>query len=158
MDTTPRLALPYLQQNQAQKHVTLNDALRRLDALVQMHVLSAATSGPPASPADGDAYLLPAEPLSADWSIASEGQLAVFQDGAWEFLTPHTGWLVFDAESGALLLFDGSDWTNLSERSFSKLGINTNASDTNRLSVKADAELLTHDDVTNEGYTIIERS
>jgi hypothetical protein len=148
MDTTPRLALPYLQQNQAQKHVTLNDALRRLDALVQMHVLSAATSGPPASPADGDAYLLPAEPLSADWSIASEGQLAVFQDGTWEFLTPRTGWLVFDAESGALLLFDGSGWTNLSDRSFSKLGINTDASDTNRLSVKADAELLSHDDVT----------
>ena len=34
MDQTSRLALPYLLPNQAQKHVTHNEALRRLDALV----------------------------------------------------------------------------------------------------------------------------
>ena len=32
MDTSPNLALPYLLANQAQKHVTVNEALRRLDA------------------------------------------------------------------------------------------------------------------------------
>ncbi len=32
MTETPNLALPYLQSQQAQKHVTLNETLRRLDA------------------------------------------------------------------------------------------------------------------------------
>ena len=60
MDTSPNLALPYLLANQAQKHVTVNEALRRLDALVQLSVLSASLAAPPASPADGDRYIVPA--------------------------------------------------------------------------------------------------
>lgn len=38
MDTSPRLTLPYLMPNQAQKHVTHNEALRQLDVLVQLAV------------------------------------------------------------------------------------------------------------------------
>lgn len=37
-ETTPRLALPYLMPAQAQKHVTHNEALRMLDALVQLRL------------------------------------------------------------------------------------------------------------------------
>ena len=33
-DFTEHLSLPYLISNQAQKHVTLNESLRKLDALV----------------------------------------------------------------------------------------------------------------------------
>ena len=34
-DATPRLGLPWLMPAQAQKHVTVNESLGRLDALVQ---------------------------------------------------------------------------------------------------------------------------
>ena len=42
-ETSPRLDLPYIQPSQAQKHVTHNESLQRLDALVQMTVLALAT-------------------------------------------------------------------------------------------------------------------
>ena len=42
-DFTARLNLPYLAAGQMQKHVTLNTALTRLDALLQTAVVSATT-------------------------------------------------------------------------------------------------------------------
>ncbi len=36
MPATPNLGLPYLAANQAQKHVTVNESLRLLDALIQI--------------------------------------------------------------------------------------------------------------------------
>ena len=37
-DTTPNLALPFILPSQAQKHVTHNEALQQLDAVVQLAV------------------------------------------------------------------------------------------------------------------------
>ena len=53
-DTTTHLGLPYLLAAQAQKHVTHNEALRLLDAMVQLSVLDRTRTAPPASPADGN--------------------------------------------------------------------------------------------------------
>ena len=36
--TSPRLALPFIQPSQAQKHVTHNEALQLLDAVVQLRI------------------------------------------------------------------------------------------------------------------------
>jgi hypothetical protein len=47
MDTT-HLLLPYLLASQAQKHVTHNEALRLLDAMVQLAVLDRTRTVPPA--------------------------------------------------------------------------------------------------------------
>ncbi|MFN7166888.1 MAG: hypothetical protein ACK4NV_07585 [Pannonibacter sp.] len=38
-DLTPRVGLPILLPNQAQKRVTLHTSLRRLNTLAQLHVL-----------------------------------------------------------------------------------------------------------------------
>ncbi|MFC3119936.1 DUF2793 domain-containing protein [Jhaorihella thermophila] len=57
-DLSPRLGLPYLLPSQAQKHVTHNEALRLLDALVQLTVESFEALTPPASPADGECHAL----------------------------------------------------------------------------------------------------
>jgi len=53
MSASPNLKLPYLDQNQNQKTVTHNAALRMLDALVQLQIQSSALAAPPASPGDG---------------------------------------------------------------------------------------------------------
>ena len=53
-DTSTHLGLPYLLAAQAQKHVTHNEALRLLDAMVQLSVLDRTRTTPPASPVDGD--------------------------------------------------------------------------------------------------------
>ena len=47
---SPNLSLPYIQQNQAQKHVTHNEGMRLLDGVVQLSVLSRAQTAPPANP------------------------------------------------------------------------------------------------------------
>ena len=54
MDSTPNLDLPYIAAAQAQKHVTHNEAIRALDAIVQLAVLDRDLAAPPASPGDGD--------------------------------------------------------------------------------------------------------
>ena len=57
MDNTPNLQLPYLMAAQAQKHVTHNEALRALDAIVQLLVLDKDLASLPGSPTDGSRYI-----------------------------------------------------------------------------------------------------
>lgn len=93
MDMTPRLQLPYIASQQAQKQVTYNEAMRRLDTLVHPVVKSRTLATPPGSPAEGDAYLVAASP-TGDWA-GKDGRIAVFVDGAWMFHAPLDGWLLF---------------------------------------------------------------
>ena len=51
------MALPLIDAAQAQKHVTHNEALRLLDALVQLAVESRTLTAPPGSPAEGACYI-----------------------------------------------------------------------------------------------------
>ena len=59
-DLSPNLSLPYLAPAQAQKHVTHNEALTLLDAVVQLAVASRSQSEPPVDPAPGARYIVPA--------------------------------------------------------------------------------------------------
>ncbi len=86
-DATPHLSLPYLAAAQAQKHVTVNEALALLDALTGCAVLSRALAAEPAAPSEGDAYLLPAGSAGADWEGRPAGSLMRFEAGVWS-LTP----------------------------------------------------------------------
>ncbi|MCB1450092.1 MAG: DUF2793 domain-containing protein [Nitratireductor sp.] len=90
MDNTNRLAMPYLLPSQAQKHVTHNEALAVLDALVQPVVHSPPSNTVPAMPEEGDTYIVGSGP-EGQWAGHS-GEIAVCQDGAWRFLQPLDGW------------------------------------------------------------------
>ena len=65
--TSTLLSLPYIQPAQAQKHVTHNEALRILDALVQLAVESRALTEPPAIAVDGARYIVAAG-ATGDWA------------------------------------------------------------------------------------------
>ena len=144
-DRSPLLDLPYIQPSQAQKHVTHNEALRRLDVLVQLNVKGIGNTTPPAAPAEGDVYALG---LGADgvWS-GQDTMLAAFQDGSWFFVQPQTGWRTWDAQSDVLRVWDGSSWTPVGAEpeTLSQLGVNATADPVNRLSVSSDATLFNHD-------------
>lgn len=112
MDETPNLRLPYLAAAQAQKHVTHNEAIRALDAVIQIAVISKDTASPPASPADGDRYIV-APPPSGDWS-GHDGNIAAFQDGAWMFYEPRKGWLAWVEDESRFHVHDGAAWSALS--------------------------------------------
>lgn len=150
MEETPNLALPYLSPSQAQKHVTHNEALRALDALVQLSVRDRDVPAPPPAPAEGDRYLIAASPTGA--FAGKAGQIAAWQDGTWAFYPPREGWLVLVQNGKALLAYMNGAWTPLSGPNavaeLAKLGVNTTPTGSNRLAVKTDAVLFSHDDVT----------
>lgn len=109
-DTSSNLILPYLAAGQAQKHVTVNETIQRLDALVQLAVASATTSAQPASPADGALYVLPAGKTGADWDAMGDSALAYYRDGAWEEIAPREGWLAYVKDSDQLVHYAGAAW------------------------------------------------
>ncbi|WP_236960835.1 DUF2793 domain-containing protein [Methylobacterium durans] len=131
MSTTRHLALPLLAAAQAQKHVTHNEALALLDALVQLACLDKDRTAPPASPAEGDRYLLAAQNPTGAWAGLS-GQIACFEDGVWIGLQPRPGWLAYLVDEAELYLCTGGGWTPLrttlqSLQNLTRLGINTAA-------------------------------
>jgi len=149
MEQSPRLSLSYVAPAQAQKHVTVNETFRRLDALVQLTVQSRSVAAEPASPTEGDGYILPASPAGAAWDNYAAGDVAVFQDGAWVSIQSVAGLRAFVVDEGDLVAYDGAAWSAIATGEESdKFGVNTAADATNRLSVKSDAVLFSHDDVT----------
>lgn len=149
MTDTPNLGLPYIDGGQAQKHVTHNEALRMLDAAIQIAVLDRTRMAPPASPTEGQRHVVAAGASEA-WAGHAHA-IATWQDGAWAFLAPKAGWCIWSIADDVMLVFDGAAWRdlrNLALDNAAHLGVNTAADATNRLSVKSDAVLLSHDDVT----------
>lgn len=143
-ELSPRLGLPFLMAAQAQKHVTHNEALLRLDQVTQLVLQALAATEPPEDPAEGQVWALGPAP-AGDWA-GQGGDLAAWFDGAWHFVTPAPGWQAgFGAE---LRIFDGSDWVApgaVTLDNLPGLGINATHDATNRLSVSAPATLLGHE-------------
>lgn len=138
---TPRLELPLLAASQAQKHVTHNDALLALDALMHLAVIER-RAAPPAAPGEGSRYLVEA---GAGGAFAGQaGKVALFEDGGWRFLAPRQGWLLWVAQEQVPLVHDGAGWTELKTRAADRLGIGTSADATNRLAVASPAALFSH--------------
>lgn len=105
---TTNLLLPFLAAGQAQKHVTVNEALRMLDGIVQLSVIEADRADPPASPSDGDRYIVPAAATGA-WT-GWQNSVALWTDGAWMRLPPRPGWMAWNLEASQLLMFSGTAW------------------------------------------------
>jgi hypothetical protein len=108
MAKTAQLNLPLLMPSQAQKHVTVNEALVRLDAAVQLRVESSAVLVPPELASDGTSFLVPADG-SGPWQ-GKAGQIAVWSNGGWIYLAPKPGWRVWDESLGGYRIFDGTEW------------------------------------------------
>lgn len=149
-DATTRHRLPFIMPAQAQKHVTHNEALRQLDFLANLQVLARDAVAPPPAPEPGDCYIVGKQATGA-WA-GHDGDVAAFIDGGWLFAEPFNGLRAYDLGIGALIRYDGALWQNVTSASGigtpDELGVNTDADRTNRLAVKSDAVLFSHDDVT----------
>lgn len=144
-DTSPRLGLPYIQPSQAQKHVTHNEALRRLDTVTQLTIIDFAAETPPVLPGDGQIWALGADP-TGDWA-GQGGRLAVADSTGWQFITPQEGWLAWGIAPGELRIWTGGTWSAAAAGipdQVASLGISAAADVVNRLSVASEAVLLSH--------------
>ena len=142
-ENTTWLKLPYLAAGQAQKHVTHNEALRMLDAIVHIRVEDRGREAPPALPEDGQRFALGAVPSGA--FAGKAGMIAARQDGAWAFYQPYAGWIIWDAAEAEFLVHDGEGWRAVFDpQNLRLLGVNTSADEINRLAVSSAATLLTH--------------
>ncbi|WP_428542644.1 DUF2793 domain-containing protein [Profundibacter sp.] len=144
MTNTPNLSLPYLAAAQAQKHVTVNEALSLIDALAQMAVVAVGATSPPATPAEGDRHIIGSSATGA-WS-GWDNSIALFSGGAWLRLIPQVGWMAWDVSASELLVWNGSAWVSFvpNLQNLAGVGIGTSSDATNRLAVSATATLLNH--------------
>jgi hypothetical protein len=148
MADTPNLGLPYIMAAQAQKHVTHNEAIRALDALVHLAVIDRDRTTPPASPADGDRHIIGTGSTGA-WS-GHDLEVAAFQDGGWAYFAPRPGWRAWIVQESALRTWNGTAWVLIGgggdsgDAIFDSVGINATADETNRLALSSPAALFNH--------------
>lgn len=143
-DFSPVIGFPYLLSNQSMKHVTVNESLRLLDGLVHLSVQDRVQTAPPGSVAEGDRYLI-ASSAAGDWS-GHDGELALYSDGGWIFLTPVTGWRAWVISEAELLVFDGNEWRSAGSdtlQDLTLLGLGATADASNPLLAKLNASLFT---------------
>ncbi|MFB9224425.1 DUF2793 domain-containing protein [Paracoccus cavernae] len=107
-NATSNHALPLLMPAQAQKHVTVNEALQRLDGMVDLVLQSTERSTPPATVADGLCWAVPQGAVNA-WE-GRAGQIAIGANGGWVFVPPRMGSRAFVADRGVQAVHTGQIW------------------------------------------------
>ena len=114
MTETTRLKLPLLAAAQAQKHVTINEALTLLDLLTGViPALSRAHTAPPGGDSDGDVYLLAGAGTGA-WAGYDADDVAMMIDGGWRRALPAAGMIASLAdEGGKLVYWTGAAWAEV---------------------------------------------
>ena len=112
MSNTLRLNMPLLDAAQAQKHVTINEALVRADALGAGQAESRSLSTPPASPVDGTAFIV-GQSATDDWS-GQENAIALFLNGGWEFVPPWSGARFWVEDESTQAVFTAGGWRSAS--------------------------------------------
>lgn len=141
MPQTDNLKINLLSQNQAQKEVTVNEALLILDIIQNNGIKDKDLAAPPSSPASGDAYIVAASPTGA-W--VNKAKSVAWYNQTWRFISPKEGFTFWVNDENKLYSYDGSQWveTYSEFQNLSKLGINATADNTNRLTVQSDATLF----------------
>lgn len=141
--TTARHQIPHVLPSQAQKHVTVNMALNRIDTLLQLGVVSRAQATPPGAPVTGEAHIV-APGGTGDWA-GHDGQVAVWDGIGWVFAAPQDGWITHVADEDTICRYLGG-WAPLPSASQTALlGINGTADAGNRLLVQSTGVLFNHD-------------
>ncbi len=108
---TTHLLLPYILAAQAQKHATHNEDVRLHDAIVQLSVPDRDLTAPPASPADGDRYIVASGATGpwAGWDL----NVTTWVDGFGMRLVPRLGWLAWIAAEATFFVWNGSAWQSV---------------------------------------------
>lgn len=108
MASTPILPFAVWASGTNQNSIPANDNALRLEAM-NREIISQAVTAQPASPADGDTYIIAATHTGAQWAGFSPKDIAIFKGGTWYAWAPVEGLVVNVA--GSLFKYDGGAWT-----------------------------------------------
>ena len=107
MTTTTHLAITLVEQAHAQKEVTVNTALAKIDAILNTGAKSRVTATPPGSPAAGDVYIVGPSPTGA-W--AGQANAIAYYDQSWKFIAPNEGMALWVNDEDVPYIYSGSVW------------------------------------------------
>lgn len=93
---------------QAQKEVTVNEALALLDCAVQPVVVSVAPAGVPGAPVPGQSWIV-GSGATGDWA-GQDGALATWTAGGWRFIVPFDGMAVWSIADAVPVLRTSGAW------------------------------------------------
>lgn len=143
-DDTTILSLPLILPAQAQKHVTHNEALVKLDLMVQLAVINRTLTTPPPLPSIGDRHIVAAG-ATGPW-VGQSGRIALYTQAGWQFTAPLPGWQAYVMSEQQMAFYNGLTWIALSDGPFTvgQLGVSATPDATNRLAVSSPATLLNH--------------
>jgi Protein of unknown function (DUF2793) len=102
---TPRLEMPLLFAGQSQKEGFVNEAVTRIDALLHGAIEGEAAT-PPASPTDGQCWLIGAGP-TGEWA-GQAGKIAARQAGNWLFFAPRDGMKLLNRATGQEIRYNAA--------------------------------------------------
>jgi hypothetical protein len=159
MTDSPNLALPFIEGGELLPDVTLNEALRLMDTLVQLAVGDRDLNAPPSSPVEGQRWIVKASPSPTGAWAGHGNHVAAWQDGGWTFSVPKAGWLAFVVDEGVLIAWSGTAWAAALDvmggittlQNLSLLGVGTTADSSNPLSAKLNNALWTARTVAEGG-------
>lgn len=107
-EATDRLALPLLAAGQAQKEMYHNEALVRLDLLVQAAAEAFGLNAAPGDPLPGQCWIVGADPegewLGHAWAVAG------WTEGGWRFAPPHEGMRLWLGREEGYAVFSAGQW------------------------------------------------
>lgn len=107
MATTPHLGMTLVEQAQAQKEVTVNMALMRIDALLNSSAIAQNLTAPPAEPQEGDVYIV-APSATGEWA-GKDKHIAYF-DQIWRFIIPNEGMMLWVQDDEAFYVYSAGNW------------------------------------------------
>jgi len=108
--TDPNLGLAYgWTLGESGWHTGMDANLKRLGAIVGLSVKDRDLTAPPASPTEGDRYIVPAGATGA-WA-GKTNKIAVWIGGAWEYHVPQVGWLAYIEDEDKLTVFKPTGWS-----------------------------------------------
>ncbi|WP_298914921.1 DUF2793 domain-containing protein [uncultured Algimonas sp.] len=143
---SPNLGLPLMAPAQAQKHLVVNDALLRLDALAQLRISALGVDDPPMVFAPGDAFATGSAPSGI---FAGHPESLAFATGqGWRFQPLRPGIVGYDIQNDTLVQWSGTAWVAVggqgsgSPDTIPKLGIGAPADPRHSLSVRGATTLF----------------
>jgi hypothetical protein len=108
MQNTQNFNLPLLHQNQAMKEVVINEAITKLDGLLNNSILAEIENLPQAVQNSQLYLLMP----STNVELATyANHLAFYNNHKWEFIPPREGMIFFLKSRNKFMLFSQNKWS-----------------------------------------------